>query len=99
MEIETRTEGDGVVLTVSGCLDTASTKAFTETVEAAATRARRLVFDFTGLEFIASAALRELVSVYKRLKPQGGDVVLTGMNEVVRGVFDVTGLATVFTIR
>jgi len=99
MQIETRTDGDALVLAVSGCLDTAATKAFAEAVESAATRSKKLVFDFSALEFIASAALRQLVSVYKRLKPTGGEIVLSGMNEVVREVFDVTGLDTVFTVR
>lgn len=99
MEITTRTEGDSIVLTVSGCLDTAATKDFSAAVEDAASKAKALTFDFTGLEFIASAALRELVSVYKRIKPAGGSIVITGMNEVVRDVFDMTGLDAVFTIR
>lgn len=99
MEITTRTENGETVLSVSGCLDTAATAAFTREVEAAAVGAKTLVFDFSALEFIASSALRLLVTLDKRLAAAGGEVVITGMNDVVRDVFEVTGLVEVFTIR
>jgi len=99
MEITTKNENGETVLAVSGCLDTAATAEFTCAAETAAAGAKTLVFDFTGLEFIASSALRLLVTLDKRLTAEGGDVVITGMNEVVRDVFDVTGLSEVFTVR
>jgi len=99
MEITKHTENDTTTLTVAGCLDTAATAEFTRAVDEAAASAKTLVFDFANLEFIASSALRKLVSVDKLLQAKGGDVVVTGMNDVVRDVFDVTGLNEVFTVR
>ena len=58
-----------------------------------------LVIDFTSLEFIASSALRSLVAFNKRAVAAGRKMILTGMNDVVADVFDVTGLSEVFTIR
>lgn len=52
----------------------------------------------TGLEFIASSALRLLVATKKK-RGAGFGVVLTGMNDVVREVFDVTGLDEIFEVR
>jgi len=99
MEITTRNENGETVLAVSGCLDTAATADFTKAVEAVGTGVKVLVFDFSALEFIASSALRLLVSVNKRMTAEGGKVAVTGMNDVVRDVFDVTGLDEVFEIR
>lgn len=99
MEIKTETEPHETTITVKGCLDTAATPEFASAVDAVEGTARVLVFDFSGLEFIASSALRKLVSVDKALTAAGGEVVLTGLNDVVRDVFDVTGLDEVFTIR
>jgi len=99
MQILIQDANGEMVLKVSGCLDTAASADFAKAVEAAAKDAKTLVFDFTDLEFIASSALRQLVSVDKRLAAAGGEVVITGMNDVVRDVFDVTGLDEVFTIR
>jgi len=99
MDIELKNVGDETVVKVSGCLDTAATAEFTRAVEAVGAGVKTLVFDFAALEFIASSALRLLVTVNKRLTADGGKVVLAGMNEVVRDVFDVTGLDEVFEIR
>jgi len=99
MEIELKCAGDETVVKVSGCLDTAASADFTKAVEAVGADVKTLVFDFTALEFIASSALRLLVTVNKRLTADGGNVVITGMNDVVRDVFAVTGLDEVFAIR
>lgn len=98
MEISTSEVGGETVMTLVGCLDTASTPKFAEAI-AKADASRTLVVDMTGLEFIASSALRQLVAAKKRQTAGQADIVLTGMNEVVRDVFDVTGLDEVFTIR
>lgn len=99
MEITTIREKGETVIRVSGCLDTAATADFTRAVEAVVAETKTPVFDFTDLEFIASSALRLLVSTEKRLKQAGGGIVLTNLNEVVREVIEVTGLDEIFTIR
>lgn len=100
MEIERKTENGEIRLIVKGCLDTAATADFVSAVdEAAVTTGKTLVFDFSGLEFIASSALRKLVSVEKTLAASGARIVIDGMSDVVREVFDITGLDEVFEIR
>lgn len=97
MEI-TQTENNGeVTLKLKGCLDTAATPQFAAAIEGTA-QATAIVLDMSELEFIASSSLRLLVSTKKK---RGMDfpMVLVGMNEVVRDVFDVTGLDEVFEIR
>lgn len=97
MEIEKTESADGVTLKLSGCLDTAASAAFAEAIGATA-GAKALTLDMTGLEFIASSALRTLVAT-KKARGSGFPITLTGMNEVVREVFDVTGLDTVFAVK
>lgn len=86
-------------LTVKGCLDTAATAEFDLAVDKAAEKVGTVVFDFSGIEFIASSALRKLVSVDKMLSAAGGGIVIDGMSDVVREVFDITGLNEVFKFR
>lgn len=97
MEIEKVENGSETVLKLKGCLDTAATPEFAKAMEATA-GASSLVLDMTGLEFIASSALRTLVATKKSRGASFG-IALTGMNDVVREVFDVTGLDTVFEVR
>lgn len=98
MKIEKTNDGDTVVLKLGGCLDTASAPEFASALEGAAS-AKKLIVDFTNLEFISSSGLRHLVSANKKAVADGRALELTGMNAVVADVFDVTGLAKVFSIK
>ena len=48
--------------------------------------------DFTEVEFIASAVLRVLLSVEKKLKLAQGGITIRNANDVVMEVFRLTGL-------
>ena len=97
MKIMTTKSNGEITLSLAGCLDTAATPEFAAAVENAA-NAAAIVLDMSELEFISSSALRTLVATKKR---RGADfkISIIGMNEVVREVFDVTGLDEVFEIR
>jgi len=99
MDIKQVVEGEAVVMTVSGCLDTAASGEFAKAVEGVAVGTKTVRFDFSGLEFIASSALRAMVTLGKRLAPGGGHIVVEGANDVVRDVFEMTGLVEVFEVR
>jgi anti-sigma B factor antagonist len=60
-----------------------------------------IVIDLSATTFIDSSGLGVLVGVLKRLRESGrGDaLVLTGLQEPVRKVFDITGLTELFTLR
>ena len=87
-----------ITLKLSGCLDTDAAPEFAAALDNAA-GAKTLVIDFSDLEFIASSGLRALVLAKKHATQTGNAIVLTGMNDVVADVFDVTGLKDVFDIR
>lgn len=97
MEISKTESGGEVTLKLKGCLDTAASPEFAAAVEGTA-GAKALVLDMSELEFIASSALRTLVAT-KKARGAGFVIAVTGMNEIVREVFDVTGLDTVFELR
>lgn len=97
MEIH-RIDNDGeVTLKLKGCLDTTATPEFAAAIDGTE-GATTLVLDMSELEFISSSALRQLVLTKKR-RGAAFTLALTGMNEVVREVFDVTGLDEVFEVR
>ena len=97
MEITKIEGGSEVTLKLRGCLDTTATPEFALAIEGTE-GAETLVLDMSELEFISSSALRQLVATKKK---RGADfkIVLSGMNEVVREVFDVTGLDEIFEVR
>lgn len=59
---------------------------------------RKLVFDFSHLDYISSAGLRVVLVAAKRLKPEGGRLVLFGMQPQVREVFDISGFLNILDV-
>ena len=59
---------------------------------------KRIVVDFTGVDYISSAGLRVLLALAKRGREQKGRVALFGMNDSVRQVFELAGFVALFTI-
>ena len=97
MEIEKTENGKEVTLRLRGCLDTAATPEFAAAVDGTE-GATTLVLEMSELEFISSSALRQLVATKKK-RGAAFAIALAGMNEVVREVFDVTGLDEIFEVR
>ena len=60
--------------------------------------AKRIVIDMTATTFIASTTLGVLLSVVKRVRPEGGAVVLVCPDRNVKRIFEITLLDRVFTI-
>lgn len=58
----------------------------------------KFIIDFNKIMFISSAGLRVLLIAAKKVKPNGGAVVLTGLSPEVQEVFDVSGFTSIFTI-
>ena len=59
---------------------------------------RKLLIDFTALDYISSAGLRVLLATAKRLSGAKGALRLFGLNETVREVFDISGFSTIFAV-
>lgn len=57
-----------------------------------------LTFDFSALDYISSAGLRVLLTAQKLMNSQG-TMKITGTNEIVREVFDITGFSDILTIE
>ena len=50
------------------------------------------------LDYISSAGLRVLLASAKQLKPDGGEIRICNLNEVVKEVFDISGFVTIFKV-
>jgi len=58
---------------------------------------QKLVLDFSGLEYISSAAIRVLLKAQKEIKP-GHELVIKNPSEFCSQVFDITGADIFLTI-
>ncbi|MDR3563979.1 MAG: STAS domain-containing protein [Negativicutes bacterium] len=57
------------------------------------------IFDMTELEYIGSGGLGVLIATNKRVLPLGGSVTLVGLQGIVKELFEITRLDTIFTMR
>ncbi len=59
---------------------------------------RKFVVDFTRTGYIDSSGLGVLVSLSKKIREQGGELRLAGLNEDLQTLFELTKLDTLFAI-
>lgn len=100
MTVQIEDRGDGrAVVEVRGQLVVSNRQALREAVTRAIEGgARRLVFDFSKADYIDLSGLSLLVSLARALEPKNGEIRIAGLNEDLRGLFELTRLDTVFTI-
>ena len=99
MDIATRTENDVTLVAFRGHLDSKTSPQAQQALDGIlADGVRKLVIDFTALDYISSAGLRVLLATAKRASGAGGALRLFGLNETVREVFDISGFSTIFTV-
>jgi len=60
---------------------------------------KRILLDFTGVEFLSSAALGKLITFDRKLKTAQGRLKMCGLSPGILEVFQVTKLNKVFDIR
>ena len=100
MKIE-HSEREGIAIVApSGRIDTTTSGALEDAVRRVVdTGARRLVVDLSAVEYISSAGLRVFLVLAKRLRDLQGRLVLCGMTEPVRQVFQLAGFMPLFRVE
>jgi len=96
MKIDKKLDDGCLTIRVEGRLDTNTSPELED--EMKLDDVSRLVFDFSGLEYISSAGLRILIAAQKTMLTNGGAMEIVGPNEAVRSVFEITGCTEIFTI-
>lgn len=93
-------DGSGVtVVKVEGQLIVGNRQELKELVFAALDQGeRRILIDFSQTGYIDSSGLGALVSISKRVREAGGELRLSGLNEDLRSLFELTKLDTLFAI-
>ena len=98
MTIEKKINNDSVTLIVSGRLDTQTAPELEKELDAVLENLKELTFDMTNLEYVSSAGLRVILKAQKAMNMQGS-MKLTGVNDSIMEVFDITGFLDILTIE
>jgi anti-sigma B factor antagonist len=99
MEITESKAGVVLVLGLSGRLDATTSRQLEELViERVQGGANRLLLDLSKLQYISSAGLRVLAMALKQVSTTDGRMVVCGLREPVKMVFDISGFSSHFQI-
>jgi anti-anti-sigma factor len=93
---------DVVVVSPQDRLDHANSEAFWLALEPHLVECRpggvRVVIDLSDLCYVSSAGLRSFLLAAKRAKAQDGEVVIAGMQSVVREIFEISRFTLLFRV-
>ena len=96
---QTKDQSGVAVVQVEGQLIVGNRQELKDLVQAALDRGeRRILIDFSRTGYIDSSGLGALVSISKRIRESGGELRLSGLNEDLRSLFELTKLDTLFAI-
>ena len=96
----TKTISDGKELVkVEGRLDSVNASQLEASVKEGLDEISELEFDFSKLEYISSAGLRILLSTLKSLNAKGGSMYLSGCNDTILEILEVTGFKDILNIK
>ncbi len=88
------------VLEVIGRIDGSGNTQLTQVLDHALGNGfRSLVLELSGVEYINSAGLRELVALFKRAQEKGGKLSIANPSERVKTLLELVGLDTVMEIQ
>lgn len=94
MQINIQESGAVVELTPVGRIDQAGAPVFQEAllnhVENCKEGGHAILVDMGGVDFISSVGLRAFMIASKTTRPQKGRILVAGMNDVVREVFQIS---------
>ena len=88
----TKTEENGrITLKIDGWLDVQTAQELHAYMEKLSV-SKELLFDFTDLEYISSAGVREVIAAYRRQKSADAVFRVINVNSDIMDVFSMTGI-------
>ena len=99
IETSLRQEQDIPVLDVTGEIDIYTTPQFKEAVSAAIDQNKpAIVINMANVTYMDSSGFGTLLSATKRLRPLDGALYLSGCNEAIQRMLQITRLNTIFGV-
>ena len=100
IEVAEERKDDVLVLLPLGRLDSGNARSFESVVmDHVSSGERRLIVDFSRLDFISSSGMRVLLIAAKALKASEGTLVLCAMKNHIEEVFRISGFDRIIPIK
>lgn len=91
-------DGGVSIVKVVGDLDAHVSPEFHKKLEAEVKANPKIVLDFSALNYICSAGMGILTASQGLAQKSGGDIILVGLNDEVKQVFETMGFLQIFNI-
>jgi anti-sigma B factor antagonist len=98
MNIELNKNGDVVVVSIEGRLIVSSAKTFKESFSEITEISNFVVLELSEMEYIDSMGLGSVISLYKVLKENDGDMCITNLQSKPQTLFQITKVNLIFDI-
>ena len=99
MQIESNKTEEGLCLKLSGRLETSTAPNLQDIIDKQANYINELQIDMGDIEYVSSAGLRVLLAASKKMKANGGNMIISHVNKDVMEVFEITGFNEILDIR
>ena len=97
MEIAISRDGKTIIVSLKGRMDAITAPELEKKVNGLINEGSNcFVIDFEELEYISSMGLRVILSIAKQLKSQEGQLSVSNLKGVVKEVFEMSGLSSIF---
>ncbi|MBR6355275.1 MAG: STAS domain-containing protein [Alphaproteobacteria bacterium] len=97
MEFSIQRDGDKLVCTIMGRIDTNSAPDLVEKIDF--TDLKELVFDLADVDYVFSAGLRVFLQAQKIMNANGGTMKLINLQPSVKEIFEIVGFANIMDLE
>jgi anti-sigma B factor antagonist len=99
MQISEQTRDGALVIQAAGRLDSSSAGGLEAVLPARIQAHEKVALNLSEVAYVSSAGLRVLLIGAKAARAAGHKLVLVGLSESVREVFDISGFTSLFAIE
>lgn len=97
MEFSTKRDGDKLICTIMGRIDTNSAPDLLEKINF--TDLKELVFDLEDVDYVFSAGLRVFLQAQKIMNANGGTMKLINLQPSVKEIFEIVGFSNIMDLE
>lgn len=99
LDFRVHEDGDRTVVQIHGEIDLNTSPEVRSTIGRVARPGRQVVIDLTGVDFLDSTGLGSLVWARKRMRRDGGDILVTCPQPTVRRVLEISGVTRIVPVE
>lgn len=99
MDVNISEKQDAFIVSVRGRMDAVTAPELEKTIYKYADSDKgKIILDFNELEYISSAGLRVVLVTAKKMKAKQGELLVSGLKDTVKDVFELSGFYSIIKI-